>query len=227
MVKRNASLDKNKGLPSFFRPAYSALLKKRRAELKKIIKKVTQNTPELLMATGVFLVILSSAHQFFIARSLRYNRELIERLNIEEQQKVQAATPVRIEIPHFRVNLPIEQVTVKNEQWVIPDAEVGHVKESAYPGFDGNVILFGHNKRTVFGPLLWMSVGQEIILYTQDGSKQVYTVSDIFETDPRNVEVLAPTETEMLTLYTCSGFFDAKRWVVRAVPVFPSIPQVQ
>jgi len=43
-------------------------------------------------------------------------------------------------------------------------------------------------------------------------SKQV---KEIVEVKPDQVEYLLPTSEETLTLYTCSGFMDQKRFIVR------------
>ena len=43
-----------------------------------------------------------------------------------------------------------------------------------------------------------------------------YTVSEIKEVIPSQIEVIAPTPDETLTLYTCSGFGDSMRLIVIA-----------
>ena len=46
-----------------------------------------------------------------------------------------------------------------------------------------------------------------------------YKVWQIQTVYPSNVSTVAPTKKEVLTLFTCSGFFDEKRLIVKAIPV--------
>jgi LPXTG-site transpeptidase (sortase) family protein len=184
----------------------------------KLLKRIQNNTPELLMIFGVFLVVVSTAHQFLYARSLRLNQELVAQLQQQEVVEMQAATPVKVEIPSVNLSLAIEQVAVEADKWKIPQSAAGHVLQSAYPTFAGNIILFGHNKRNIFGPLRWVQPNQTMTLTLQDGRTRTYTITEVFETEPSDLRVVEPSMNETLTLYTCSGFMDSKRWVVKAVP---------
>ena len=43
-----------------------------------------------------------------------------------------------------------------------------------------------------------------------------YMVNEILIVNPDQIDVINPTQDETLTLYTCSGYFDTQRLVVKA-----------
>jgi LPXTG-site transpeptidase (sortase) family protein len=45
-----------------------------------------------------------------------------------------------------------------------------------------------------------------------------YKVREIKTVYPNDVTTVAPSKNEILTLFTCSGFFDEKRLIVKAYP---------
>ena len=49
-----------------------------------------------------------------------------------------------------------------------------------------------------------------------DDDHYTYEIKEIKEVFPNQTEVVAPTEDETLTLYTCSGFDDARRLIIIA-----------
>ena len=61
-------------------------------------------------------------------------------------------------------------------------------------------------------------MGDSIILKTESNQEYSYSVSEILTVIPDQTEVLAPTDHEVLTLYTCTGLLDQKRLIVKALP---------
>ena len=61
-------------------------------------------------------------------------------------------------------------------------------------------------------------IGMKVYVFTDSGWYQ-YEVGEITEVSPNKTEVVAPTENEILTLYTCSGFSDSKRLIIVAYRV--------
>ena len=57
--------------------------------------------------------------------------------------------------------------------------------------------------------------GQLVYVFTKD-KWYSYKIDTIKEVLPTQTEVIAPTDTAVLTLYTCSGFSDSKRLIVQA-----------
>lgn len=90
--------------------------------------------------------------------------------------------------------------------------------QSALPGENGNIILYGHNLNTIFGYLMDTKIGAIVNIRMTDGSLHRYTVTETQVVAPSQTQLLAPTTHEVLTLYTCTGLLDSLRFVVRAIP---------
>ncbi|OGO32459.1 MAG: hypothetical protein A2Z16_16395 [Chloroflexi bacterium RBG_16_54_18] len=120
---------------------------------------------------------------------------------------------------------------------------VGQLAVSANPGEGGNIILVGHNYNNgwynvegVFVRLQNMQVGDEIILFTQNGGEFHYIVEKVKKVPwqkrnlvelERHQKFLWPTDHEQLTLVTCGGVnlwsWQARIYVV-ALPITPPSP---
>lgn len=117
------------------------------------------------------------------------------------------------------IDLPVETHTYSDGNWTVA-ADVGsYLEQSAKPGEPGNIIIYGHNKPHVFGSLPKLSGREEITLTLEDGRQRTYRISSMEELDQSRTDVLAPTEEEVLTVYTCTGWLDSMRFVVKAKPV--------
>jgi sortase A len=95
---------------------------------------------------------------------------------------------------------------------------IGHIPGTAAPGENGNVALVGH-RDGFFRPLKDVALGDRIELETAAGAR-AYAVSSLEIVEPREVRVLAPSATPVLTLITCYPFYFVgqapQRLIVRA-----------
>ena len=103
-------------------------------------------------------------------------------------------------------------------KWEVSKNGVSHFKNSAFPGGNGNIVIYGHNKKNILGSLDFLQKGDEISLITEGDAEFKYKVRSIETVSPEKVEVINPTNFEILTIYTCTGLFDSKRLVVKADP---------
>ena len=149
-------------------------------------------------------------------------------------------TEFSIMIPAIQVNAPVKaEVDGMDVASYEPEVlqGVAHYKhkvvdgftvDGAYPGELGNIFLFGHsqvpggdmsNYSGVFNDLSKLSIGDEIMVFYQ-GQKYVYRVYEGQVVTRNQIEYLAPTDEETLTLMSCWPLgLDVKRYIVRAKPV--------
>jgi LPXTG-site transpeptidase (sortase) family protein len=80
------------------------------------------------------------------------------------------------------------------------------------------VVIYGHNKKAIFGNLPYLSIGQDVIIKTGDGSVFTYTVTEKYFVGPDRVDLVSQNGSSELTLYTCWGVFDNQRAVIKAKP---------
>lgn len=124
--------------------------------------------------------------------------------------------PKRLLIPKVNIDIPIISTKIHGQIWEIPKNSAGHLNISAYPGESGRIIIYGHNTNSVLGPIRWLKNDDVIVIQGADQSATSYQIISTAEVKPDQLEVLAPTVEETLTLYTCTGLFDSKRFVIQA-----------
>jgi len=124
--------------------------------------------------------------------------------------------PARIIIPSLKIDLPIFPAKAEGSKWEIFENGASYLLGSGIPGQKGNVVIYSHNKRHLFGPLLGIKEGAEIKIENKKGDIFSYEVLKTKIVSPSQVEILLPTDEPTLTLYTCTGFADSKRFVAIA-----------
>lgn len=132
-------------------------------------------------------------------------------MEIDEEKK----SPIKVVIPNLGVNLDIKRSRIVNGYWEVFSDSAGWGEGSGYPGEVGNQVVFAHAREGLFLPLREVQLGTEIYIMTDDDWFD-YEVQEIKEVYPNELEVIAPTEDETLTLYTCTGFNDSMRLIVVA-----------
>lgn len=185
--------------------------KKRRGARRRV-----PNWSRIFLFFGFLCLSFWGIHKFLYYRSLSFSRS--QATHIVKEQPKAVSLPTHIFIP-WNTDSDIEALPFANGQWSVSDTKVTYLLGSARPGEPGNIILYGHNKREILGNIRALKGGERVTMRTSDGNDHIYTVISTKEVDPSDVSLLSPTTTEILTMYTCSGFWDSQRFIVRAVPV--------
>lgn len=121
--------------------------------------------------------------------------------------------PTGITFPSLEKSLVVSAGVIRNGEWDLFDDKAAWLATSAVPG-EGNVIIYAHNTKNLFGDLNQLKVG-DLIEVTQADTRHRYQVRERRKINPNQVEaILSPNN--QLTLYTCEGSFDQKRLVVYA-----------
>jgi len=108
---------------------------------------------------------------------------------------------------------------IDDEVWQVSEKGASHLSISANPGEKGNIVIYGHNKNNLFGPIRWLEKGDSIKVINEEEKEFLYKVVGTVQVNPTELEYVLPKEKEILTLYTCDGFLDSRRYVVLAEPV--------
>jgi LPXTG-site transpeptidase (sortase) family protein len=167
-----------------------------------------------LISIGIILIAISLSWQFYKARTLSFAATSFQETVIP----VSTAIPHQLTIPDLTISLSISPAEIENEVWEVSETGASYLATSAVPGTPGNIIMYGHNKTNLLGNLKKAKLGQTIYVTATDGSVHNYTIQEIKTVNPDQTEVIQPTNTEVLTLYTCTGFLDSKRLVIKAIP---------
>lgn len=119
-----------------------------------------------------------------------------------------------LDIPRLKVS----SVVMSGDGDDVLDVAVGHLPDTPKPWEPGNSALAAH-RDGLFRPLRNIRVGDEVRVRSTEG-ELVYRVRETRVVTPDDLSVLAPTETQTLTLITCYPFNYVgnapKRFIVHA-----------
>lgn len=167
----------------------------------------------LIVLTGLVFVFYGVKRE--ARRVYTFKSEPVEVQGFSEVIDDKKDIPLQISIAELFIELPVRRAEVIDGYWEVFEDSAGWGSGSGVPGEKGNQVIFAHARDGLFLPLLYVEKGMEITVSTE-AEAYVYEIMEIKEVYPNQVEVIQPTETETLTLYTCSGFQDKKRLIVTA-----------
>lgn len=125
--------------------------------------------------------------------------------------------PVRIQIKDLGINLHLYPAGMKNYRWESTTKGVSYLTSSPLPGEEGNSILYGHNWQNLLGNLRKAKPGQMIQIFFDNGTEKTFTIEGTATVSPSQTSVLDQTRDKRITLYTCTGFLDQKRFIAVAI----------
>lgn len=164
---------------------------------------------KLLIFIGIFLMIVFASWRIYQARILSFTKAYPT--EVRQESKV-----ARVVIPSLKIDLSVEEGKIERGVWSISQRGASHLDVSKNPGEGGNIVVYGHNKKAIFGPILWAEKGEKITLIDKDDKEFNYQVIETKTVSPDQIEYVLPKNEEILTLYTCTGFADSKKFIVIA-----------
>lgn len=185
-----------------------------KALVEKLFKKLKEvRSSVLILILGLTLIAFGGLN-YYSGRILSFSKvpgavqKSTENLDI----------PTEIIIPSIGIDLKIEPGEIKKGVWTISESSATFLNTSAVPGSGGNTVIYGHNKKVIFGNLPYLSMGQKIIVKTRSGKILNYVSTQKYFVGPDRVDFVSPSNKEELTIYTCWGLFDSQRAVIVALP---------
>ncbi|MGI5828539.1 MAG: sortase [Patescibacteria group bacterium] len=121
--------------------------------------------------------------------------------------------PDMVIIPSINLEMPVKEASVSANNWEVFDGAVSWLKTSGTME-KGNIVLYGHNEKENFGKIIQLKVGDVIVVRNQHFEKW-FKVTKGVEIPSSDLSYLQNTQ-DSLTMYTCSGWFDSKRYFVIA-----------
>ena len=131
-----------------------------------------------------------------------------------ERPATSTPTPVpilparRITADSIRLDAPVVESPIIGGEWQVPKFAAGHLEGTDQPLQGGNIVLAGHvesiSSGNVFAHIDRLHPGDIVRLYTKT-TVVSYKVTKIETVANNDMQVVAPTLKEVLTLITCSG----------------------
>lgn len=172
-----------------------------------------QTVSKLMMVFGFFCLLISLYFTY-----QRYSPVRLSFQNIPSSVKHSAKEiPTEIFIKNLHLDLPIIQSKISNGKWEATTKGVSFLNSSPIPGEKGNSILYGHNFPNLLGNLQQVKPGDEVQIVMNDKSVRSFIVEYTSIVTPDQTHILSQTLDKRITLYTCTGFLDSKRFVVTAI----------
>ena len=125
--------------------------------------------------------------------------------------------PVRIIISDAHIDLPVFPAAIKNRVWDTTTTGASYLTSSPIPGTTGNSIIYAHNWVSLFGNLVTVKPGEKVEIDYQNKSKKIFTIQYTSVVPSDASSILAASKDKRITLYTCTGWFDTKRFVAVAI----------
>jgi LPXTG-site transpeptidase (sortase) family protein len=126
-------------------------------------------------------------------------------------------TPDRIFMPTIGISLEVRNAKVNGNSWELWDDAASYLSTSGKLGDIGNAVIYAHNMAYLFGPIRNLKIGDRIILSSGDETFYYY-VYEKKVISPEQIDIVQKTSDQRITLFTCTNFFDADRYVVVAKP---------
>jgi LPXTG-site transpeptidase (sortase) family protein len=77
--------------------------------------------------------------------------------------------------------------------------------------------LYGHNWSALLGSLPKIKPGDKIKIILSNGQEKNFVVKYTSIVAPSDTKILSDSADSRITLYTCAGFLDSKRFVATAL----------
>ena len=169
--------------------------------MKKIFKKVRliykkEKQAYLFLFFGILLLTIFSGWRFHQAKILSFKADFYGSDN--ETRKGQI--PVYIKIYPIGVDIKIKEATIIEGTWQVFSDGLSHLASSARIGEGGNIIIYGHNKDSILGPIRYIKEEAKIEIKGEDAKLYYYLVTKTDTVDPDNLSYILPKNGEVLTL---------------------------
>jgi LPXTG-site transpeptidase (sortase) family protein len=169
---------------------------------------------KIFMAIGVCLLITSGFYLWYRQTTLSFSTP-----HIPVEAPIKAGSePRHLSITSAGIDVGIQPALIKDGIWQTSQNSATHLFTSARPTEAGNIVIYAHNKKDLFGNLRLVKIGDAISVTTEHGTTHTYIVKDVKTVKPSDIQEVLPSANEVLTLYTCTGLLDSQRLVIKAFP---------
>ncbi len=134
-----------------------------------------------------------------------------------EDSKDAKELPRRILVKDLNIDLPVIPAKVTDSKWETTSNGASFLVSSPIPGNDGNSVIYAHNWTSLFGNLVNARPGETVEVEFADKSRKTFEIEYTSTVSPSESSILASSKDKRITLYTCTGFLDSKRFVVVAI----------
>jgi LPXTG-site transpeptidase (sortase) family protein len=165
---------------------------------------------------GLILILTSISGKFYLSTRLSF---FPTTTNPKSDTLGNNLNLTLISIPEQNIELPLFETRIKNGIWQISENGASLLNSTAFPKSEDRYVIYAHNTLNKFGKITYLKPGSRIYLLDKSGKILKYEVTLTQIVNPNQVDVLTKKDDNNLILYTCTGIFDSKRFVVKAAQI--------
>jgi LPXTG-site transpeptidase (sortase) family protein len=169
----------------------------------------------IVLIEGIILAGIGYYEKYYKYRVLSFASSPYETVSVEKKED----TPKKVIIKGLDINVDLEEGFIEQGVWKLSDTRGSYLINSSAPGEGGNVVVYGHNREHIFANLKNIKEEDIIRIVTQSDLVYMYKVAEVKKVKPNVVEDVQPKDYEVLTIFTCIGFMDSERLIVKAIPI--------
>lgn len=173
-----------------------------------------------LIVLGILLFLLGTINhiQIFVNSVLLSYKEV-------PKKEIVVQNPKKILIPKVGIEAEVVEGGILNRQWILSDTKALYLPTSGKIGEGYNSIIYAHNTSRLFADL--KNIKKDDLINVRDNADKdfVYRVYSVEKINPNDIRKLYSKEKNILTLFTCDGWFDKERLLVRAKLTLSTKPE--
>lgn len=126
--------------------------------------------------------------------------------------------PAEIIIKDANIDLPVFPAVFANGTFETTSKGASYLTSTPISGDFGNSVIYAHNWPNLFGNLTKVQQGEKITIVFSNKTQKQFIVSKTETVSAYKTGILQSYEDTRLTIFTCTNFLDADRFVVTATP---------
>ena len=180
---------------------------------------ITYKIPLIIKVVSLYVLVLFAPVVFSLQQPAETasidNNQYISELVAEAPEPVEpealTGNPVRLEIPAVGIDLPVVdgEYDEATDAWTLSTTSV-HIATMTSPinNLAGHTLIYGHNNRNLLAPTRDISIGDLLLIHTDNDLvfHYLYTGDELVDPSDTSLLELDP-DAPQLTLLTCEGLF--------------------
>lgn len=177
---------------------------------KKVVLRLNNSFPKALIFLGIVLISfgLFTHTRIYVTYLFNKTEKPVHQSSVN--------VPHELSIPSLEIDVAVNQGGITHGEWILSDSNALYLPTSGLLGEGYNTILYAHNTNKLFGKLRDIKTGALITVTSIAGNEYTYKVYERKSVNPQDLKALYSTEKNILTLFTCDGWADQFRFIVKA-----------
>jgi len=163
----------------------------------------------VLIGAGILIFLFGTFFKISLPSATNLPREV-------KFEVPQASWPKKLMISRINVNVPIIVGGIVKGEWILNDNTAFYLPTSGRLNEGFNTVIYAHRLPNLFASLGQIKPGDLIEVFDQNDKKFVYKVFAVESVKPNDLDKIKSRVKNSLTMFTCDGWLDQTRLVVKA-----------